>query len=100
MGMHNVVIEAHGVTAEDVLAVARDGARVELSAEALAGIAAAREVVDALAAKREPVYGISTGFGALANRHIPRAAHPAAAQPDPLARRRHGPGWSARWSAR
>ncbi len=70
MGMHSVVVEAHGVTAEDVLAVARDGARVELSAEALAGIAAAREVVDALAAKPEPVYGVSTGFGALAVRHI------------------------------
>ncbi|WP_431960250.1 histidine ammonia-lyase [Actinacidiphila sp. bgisy160] len=68
--MHNVVIGAHGVAAEDVLAVARDGARVELSAEALAGIAAAREVVDALAAKPEPVYGVSTGFGALAVRHI------------------------------
>ncbi|MFE0625510.1 histidine ammonia-lyase [Streptomyces sp. NPDC058864] len=68
--MHNVVIGAHGVAAEDVLAVARGGARVELSAEALAGIAAAREVVEALAAKPEPVYGVSTGFGALAVRHI------------------------------
>ncbi|MFI8184970.1 histidine ammonia-lyase [Actinacidiphila glaucinigra] len=68
--MHNVVIGAHGVAAEDVLAVARGGARVELSAEALTGIAAAREVVEALAAKPEPVYGVSTGFGALAVRHI------------------------------
>ncbi|MFD3456399.1 histidine ammonia-lyase [Streptomyces sp. NPDC058691] len=70
MGMHNVVIGAHGATVEDVLAVARGGAHVELSAEALAGIAAARDVVDALAAKPEPVYGVSTGFGALAVRHI------------------------------
>lgn len=70
MSMHNVVIGAHGVAAEDVLAVARGGARVELSAEALTGIAAAREVVEALAAKPEPVYGVSTGFGALAVRHI------------------------------
>jgi histidine ammonia-lyase len=68
--MHNVVIGAHGAAAEDVLAVARGGARVELSAEALAGIAASREVVEALAAKPEPVYGVSTGFGALAVRHI------------------------------
>ncbi|MFF3563394.1 histidine ammonia-lyase [Streptomyces sp. NPDC002574] len=68
--MHNVVIGAHGATVEDVLAVARGGAHVELSAEALAGIAAARDVVDALAAKPEPVYGVSTGFGALAVRHI------------------------------
>ncbi|WP_433892037.1 histidine ammonia-lyase [Streptomyces sp. CA-111067] len=70
MDMHNVVIGAHGASAEDVLAVARAGARVELSAEAVEGVAAAREVIDALAAKPEPVYGVSTGFGALAVRHI------------------------------
>ncbi|WP_432134844.1 MULTISPECIES: histidine ammonia-lyase [unclassified Streptomyces] len=61
---------AYGVTAADVLAVARGGARVELSAEAVAALAAAREIVDALAAKPDPVYGVSTGFGALATRHI------------------------------
>ncbi|MDX6313207.1 MAG: histidine ammonia-lyase [Streptomyces sp.] len=70
MDMHNVVIGSGGVAAEDVLAVARGNARVELSAEALAGIGAARDVIEALAAKPEPVYGVSTGFGALAVRHI------------------------------
>ncbi|GAA4783174.1 histidine ammonia-lyase [Streptomyces ziwulingensis] len=68
--MHTVVVGTTGVTASDVLAVARDGARVRLSDEALAALAAAREIVDALAAKPEPVYGVSTGFGALATRHI------------------------------
>lgn len=70
MDMHTVVVGTSGVTASDVLAVARGGARVELSAEAVAALAAAREIVDALAAKPEPVYGVSTGFGALATRHI------------------------------
>lgn len=70
MDMHTVVVGTSGVTASDVLAVARGGARVELSAEAVAALAAAREIVDALAAKPEPVYGVSTGFGALASRHI------------------------------
>ncbi|WGL51389.1 histidine ammonia-lyase [Nocardioides sp. BP30] len=55
----------------DVVAVARRGATVELSAEALTAIDAARTVVDALAASATPVYGVSTGFGALATRHIP-----------------------------
>ncbi|MFF5564349.1 histidine ammonia-lyase [Streptomyces sp. NPDC012623] len=68
--MHTVVVGASGTTAEDVIAVARGHARVELSAEALAALAAAREVVEALVAKPEPVYGVSTGFGALASRHI------------------------------
>ncbi|MER7661417.1 histidine ammonia-lyase [Streptomyces sp. NPDC096193] len=68
--MHTVVVGTSGTTADDVVAVARLGARIEISAEAQAAIAAARAVVDALAAKPEPVYGVSTGFGALASRHI------------------------------
>jgi len=70
MDMHTVVVGTAGTTAEDVVAVARQGARVELSAAAVEALAAAREIVDALAAKPEPVYGVSTGFGALAARHI------------------------------
>ncbi|MGW1669875.1 histidine ammonia-lyase [Streptomyces sp. NPDC002324] len=68
--MDTVVLGTSGVTAADVLAVARADARIELSDEAVAALAAAREIVDALAAKPEPVYGVSTGFGALATRHI------------------------------
>lgn len=70
MDMHTVVVGTSGTTAEDVVAVARRGARVELSPAAVEALAAAREIVDALAAKPEPVYGVSTGFGALASRHI------------------------------
>ncbi|MFD8012822.1 histidine ammonia-lyase [Streptomyces sp. NPDC058955] len=68
--MQTVVLGTSGTTPQDVIAVARHGARVELSEEAVAALAAARAVVDALAAKPEPVYGVSTGFGALATRHI------------------------------
>ncbi|MEU7282654.1 histidine ammonia-lyase [Streptomyces sp. NPDC045431] len=68
--MHTVVVGTSGTTAQDVIAVARGNARVELSQEALDALAKAREIVDALAAKPEPVYGVSTGFGALATRHI------------------------------
>ncbi|WP_345646849.1 histidine ammonia-lyase [Streptomyces tremellae] len=70
MDMHTVVLGTSGVTARDVVAVAREGARVELGTGALEALAAARAVVDALAAKPDPVYGVSTGFGALATRHI------------------------------
>ncbi|WP_371619771.1 histidine ammonia-lyase [Streptomyces sp. NBC_00454] len=68
--MHTVVVGTSGTTAEDVIAVARGNARVELSAEAVEALGRARGIVDALAAKPEPVYGVSTGFGALASRHI------------------------------
>jgi histidine ammonia-lyase len=55
----------------EVVAVARDGAPVELTSEARAAIERARAVVDRLAQEPTPAYGISTGFGALATRHIP-----------------------------
>ena len=55
----------------DVLAVARGGAEVALAADADEAIAASREIVEALSADVVPHYGVSTGFGALANRHIP-----------------------------
>jgi len=70
MDMHTVVVGTSGTTAEDVVAVARHGARIELSTAAVDALAASRLIVDALAAKPEPVYGVSTGFGALASRHI------------------------------
>src|SRR6478735_1956946 len=59
------------VSVEELVAVARDGAAVELSDDAVAAVARARAVVDELAAAPTPAYGICTGFGALAPRHIP-----------------------------
>jgi histidine ammonia-lyase len=58
-------------TIDDVVAVARHDAPVALSGEAIAEIERTRAVVDALAEDVRPHYGISTGFGALALRHIP-----------------------------
>ena len=59
-------------------------------------------VIDALAADTTPHYGVSTGFGALATRHIPhRQAHPAPAQPHPQPRgRQRSRGRAERSSAR
>ncbi len=54
----------------DVVAVARHGAAVSLTGEAEAAIGRARAVVEELAGAATPAYGISTGFGALATRHI------------------------------
>ncbi|GAB3466044.1 histidine ammonia-lyase [Streptomonospora sediminis] len=54
----------------DVIAAARRNAPVYLTGDARAAIAAGRKRVDALAAGPDPAYGVSTGFGALATRHI------------------------------
>jgi histidine ammonia-lyase len=69
--MESVRVGVGPVSDDDVLAVARDGAGVTLSDDALAAIDRARAVVEELAAAPTPAYGISTGFGALATRHIP-----------------------------
>ncbi|MGZ4125317.1 MAG: aromatic amino acid lyase, partial [Actinomycetota bacterium] len=55
---------------DDVVAVAR-GERVELGSDAGTRIDAAREVVRAKAAAGETVYGVTTGFGSLANVRVP-----------------------------
>jgi histidine ammonia-lyase len=70
-GMNTVIVGTGPVSFADVVAVARDGASVTLSPEAEAAIAAGRKVIDALAHDSAPHYGVSTGFGALATRHIP-----------------------------
>ena len=90
------------VSFADVVAVARDGAAVRLGAEALTAIDRARAVVEELAASPTPAYGVSTGFGALATRHIPAgAARAAAALAGALARRRaRARRSSARWCGR
>ena len=66
-----ITINSSGVTAADVCAVARYRAPVAVSASALEAVAASRLIIEQLAAGDIPSYGISTGFGALAQRHIP-----------------------------
>jgi len=66
-----IIVGTGPLRADDVVAVARHGARVELSPEAETEIIASRKVIEALAEDDQPHYGVSTGFGALATRHIP-----------------------------
>jgi len=66
-----VALGARGVSADDVVAVARDGVAVELAPEVRETMAASAAIVARLAASGEPVYGVSTGFGSLATTPIP-----------------------------
>jgi histidine ammonia-lyase len=65
-----VSVEPTGITPADVLAVARHDTRVELSEATVAAMARSRAIVDTIEASGRPVYGVSTGFGALANTSI------------------------------
>ena len=69
--MQRVSVGVGPVTEQEVVAVARHGAGVELAPAAREALAASRATVAALAGDPEPHYGISTGFGALATKHIP-----------------------------
>jgi histidine ammonia-lyase len=60
-----------GVTAEQVVAVARDGAAARVGEDARAAMQETAAVVERLAESDEPAYGISTGFGSLAQTRIP-----------------------------
>ena len=71
MNESKVVVGVGPVTFDEVVAVARGGARVSIAPEALDAVAASRGHIEALAEQPTPVYGVSTGFGALATRHIP-----------------------------
>ena len=65
-----VQLDGAGVTAADVVSVARHGDELRLGDAAVARMTASRGIVETLA-EGEPAYGISTGFGALANTTIP-----------------------------
>lgn len=51
------------ITLSHVVAVARRGARLELAPAARERVSLARALVDRLVERREPVYGVTTGFG-------------------------------------
>jgi histidine ammonia-lyase len=67
-----VTVDIGPVSFDDVVAVARRDAQVAISDDAAAAIDASRSTIEALANEPTPVYGVSTGFGALATRHIPQ----------------------------
>jgi len=66
-----VVVGTGPISFDDLVAVARHDAPVRISERALSEVRRTRAVIEALAADDQPHYGVSTGFGALATRHIP-----------------------------
>src|SRR5437763_15287232 len=65
------MMRGSGLTSAEGLDAALRGARVELAPRAVTAMGRSRARVDRLAATKTPVYGISTGFGALAATKIP-----------------------------
>jgi histidine ammonia-lyase len=68
-----IELTGRGLQPADVVAVAREDARVELGEEAREAMRGSASIVERLVASDEPAYGISTGFGSLATTPIPAA---------------------------
>jgi histidine ammonia-lyase len=66
-----LVLGASGIESADVVSVARTARPVVLGDDARAALQRGAAIVERLVGSPEPVYGVSTGFGALANTVIP-----------------------------
>lgn len=68
--MRTVVVTGEGLTVEDVVDVGRRQARARLGPSVAARMAPSHAVVSAAIAGDAPVYGVNTGFGALADTRV------------------------------
>jgi histidine ammonia-lyase len=66
-----VRIDGRSLRIEDVVAVAREGARVEMTSAARDGMMASNAIVNRIVERNEVVYGVTTGFGKLSDIAIP-----------------------------
>lgn len=69
--MNVLELDGFGLTPEDVRSVARDQRTIRLSSEAIERMQRSAQIVAELANSATPAYGVSTGFGSLANTVIP-----------------------------
>jgi histidine ammonia-lyase len=67
-------LDGFGLTAEDVVGVAREGTRAELGPDARMRMAAARDIVERYIAEGRPAYGLTTGLGARVVESLPSDA--------------------------
>ncbi|MEO7803751.1 MAG: aromatic amino acid lyase, partial [Actinomycetota bacterium] len=65
-----VVLDGDPFTIEEVIAVARNAERVDIDPSIAQRMAPGRQLVEQAEARSDVVYGITTGFGALASVHI------------------------------
>jgi len=64
MARTTITLGRRPVGIADMVAIARDGAKVALGSAALRRLKRSRAVVDTLAAGQKPIYGLNTGLGA------------------------------------
>lgn len=67
-----VVLNGDDLTLDELVAVARHGAKALLSREAIDQVNKSRKIIDDIVANERVVYGVTTGFGSLCNVSIDR----------------------------
>jgi histidine ammonia-lyase len=71
MSSSEVIVGIGALSIGDVVAVARDDAQVTIAPASIEAMEASRAIIESLVSDPQPHYGVSTGFGALATKHIP-----------------------------
>ena len=67
----NVLVDGENLTVEDVAAVARKGAEVEIPKKTKEKVERCRQLLERAVKEKRIIYGVTTGFGALATVAIP-----------------------------
>jgi histidine ammonia-lyase len=65
-----LTLDGESLSLDQVLSVARGGEEVHLSSAAIGKMTRSRAVVERLAGGEDPVYGVNTGFGFLADKRV------------------------------
>ncbi|MGO2083412.1 histidine ammonia-lyase [Vagococcus sp.] len=67
-----IILDGKSLTLEQVIEVARQGARVSISDEAVEAVNTSRKIIDDIVASKKVTYGVNTGFGSLVKVSIPQ----------------------------
>jgi len=70
--MKDILLDADGMTVEDLAAIARQGVKVQLTKDSEKRIAKSRKLIEQWVVEEKTIYGVTTGFGALSDVSISR----------------------------
>ncbi|MGD8272795.1 MAG: aromatic amino acid lyase, partial [Desulfobacterales bacterium] len=70
--MKTIYLGVEGMTLDHLIAIARRGAQVQLTADAEKQIQKSRQLIERWVQEERRIYGITTGFGALSDVSISR----------------------------